>query len=176
MSTAGAAVLAPFVASYTGALISDTAVPAWHDAHREMPYLFVGSGAMAAGGLGLLAAPGAQQQLPRDVTLLGAAAEFASSHLMRHRLGMVAEPYQQNKAGMMMKAGEALAAVGVAGALLGKRSALARRVGGAALMVSSAATRFGIFNAGLASSQDPRYTVQPQRERLAGRQPGAGSS
>ncbi|HVQ92712.1 MAG TPA: hypothetical protein VMU51_16885 [Mycobacteriales bacterium] len=29
-------------------------------------------------------------------------------------------------------------------------------------------TRFGIFLAGQASAADPRYTVVPQRERLAG--------
>jgi hypothetical protein len=27
-------------------------------------------------------------------------------------------------------------------------------------------TRFGIFEAGLASARDPKYTVVPQRERL----------
>lgn len=42
-------------------------------------------------------------------------------------------------------------------------------------MASSAATLFGIFGAGLASSEDPRYTVSPQRERAASRRPGAGS-
>jgi hypothetical protein len=30
-------------------------------------------------------------------------------------------------------------------------------------------TRFGIFEAGLASARDPKYTVVPQRERLAQR-------
>ena len=44
--------LGPAVASYTGVLIADTAVPAWHDAHRELPFLFVGSAASAAAGLG----------------------------------------------------------------------------------------------------------------------------
>jgi hypothetical protein len=28
------------------------------------------------------------------------------------------------------------------------------------------ATRFGMFQAGMESAQDPRYTVEPQRERL----------
>src|SRR5919201_6121003 len=56
-ATAGAALLGPAVAAYTGALISDTAVPAWHDGYPEMPFVFVGSAASAAGGLGLLAAP-----------------------------------------------------------------------------------------------------------------------
>jgi hypothetical protein len=39
-------------------------------------------------------------------------------------------------------------------------------------MAASACTRFGIFHAGVASAQDPRYTVQPQRDRLD-RQGGA---
>lgn len=42
-------------------------------------------------------------------------------------------------------------------------------VSGAALMLSSAATRFGVFLAGTASAADPRYTVGPQRARLAAR-------
>src|SRR6185437_7905163 len=49
---AGAALLGPGVASYTAALISNTAVPAWHDGYPEMPFVFTGSGMMAAGGLG----------------------------------------------------------------------------------------------------------------------------
>ena len=38
---------------------------------------------------------------------------------------------------------------------------------GAALLSSSVCTRFGIFHAGQQSARDPKYTVVPQRERLA---------
>ncbi|MGZ0236943.1 polysulfide reductase, partial [Streptomyces sp. CPS1] len=38
---------------------------------------------------------------------------------------------------------------------------------GTALLTGSAALRFGVFQAGVASAEDPRYTVVPQRERLA---------
>jgi hypothetical protein len=38
-----------------------------------------------------------------------------------------------------------------------------------AALAGSACTRFGIFHAGVASAEDPKYTVQPQRERLSGR-------
>jgi hypothetical protein len=34
------------------------------------------------------------------------------------------------------------------------------------LLAGSALTRFGLFAAGMASARDPRYTVEPQRERL----------
>lgn len=44
----GAAAVGPPLATYTAALICNTAVPAWHEAHREMPFVFAGSGAAAA--------------------------------------------------------------------------------------------------------------------------------
>ncbi|MCU1675871.1 MAG: nrfD, partial [Frankiales bacterium] len=51
-----AALAAPAVASYTAVLLADTATPAWHSAHRELPFVFVGSAAAAAGGLAMLGA------------------------------------------------------------------------------------------------------------------------
>ncbi|MGH3424088.1 MAG: NrfD/PsrC family molybdoenzyme membrane anchor subunit, partial [Nocardioidaceae bacterium] len=56
----GAAALGPPLATYTGALIANTAVPAWHEAYRELPFVFAGSGAAAAGGLAMAATPVAQ--------------------------------------------------------------------------------------------------------------------
>jgi len=41
-ATAGAALLGPAVATYTAVLISDTAVPAWHDGYPELPFVFAG--------------------------------------------------------------------------------------------------------------------------------------
>jgi len=168
--TVGAAALGPAVASYTAVLISDTAVPAWHDGYREMPFVFVGSGAMAAGGLGLLGAPSTEQALARRVGVLGAAAEVGVLQLMERRLGLVGEPYHQGRSGRLVKLGEGLAVAGSALALLGGVSRRGRRTSGAVagvlLLAGSACTRFGVFAAGLASADDPRYTVQPQRERL----------
>jgi hypothetical protein len=37
---------------------------------------------------------------------------------------------------------------------------------GASLLVASLLTRFGIFDGGVASAKDPKYTVLPQRERI----------
>ena len=49
----------------------------------------------------------------------------------------------------------------------------AAAVSGAALLAGSALTRFGVFAAGMASARDPKYTVEPQRERLERAQAGA---
>lgn len=175
LATAGSALLGPGVASYTAALISNTAVPAWHDGYPEMPFVFTGSGMMAAGGLGLLSAvlPGAgerEAEPARNLALLGAAMETAAFERMEHRIGMTAEPYSEGRGGTYVKAGKALAALGAAGAMLSGRSRVAAVASGVALIAASAATRWGIFHAGLASAGDPKYTVVPQRQRLRERE------
>lgn len=163
-ATAGSAVLGPAVAAYTAALLSNTAVPAWHDGYREMPYVFVGSGATAAGGLGLLAAPDREATPARNLAVFGAALEIGALKRMEHRLGMVAEPYHTGQGGKYLRAAEILSAAGVTGAVFGR--GVVRRLSGAALVAASAATRWGIFHAGKDSANDPKYTVVPQRQRL----------
>ena len=164
-ATAAAALLGPALASYTGVLVSDTAVPAWHDGYREMPFVFAGSAAAAAGGLGLLAAPAGQNAPARNLALLGAAAEVASFELMTKRMGMVAEPFSAGRARVYLRVSQALSAAGAAGALLGRRNRVIAALSGTALLGASAATRWSVFHAGLASAADPKYTVIPQRER-----------
>lgn len=57
IATAAAAALALGIATYTAALLCDTAVPAWYEGYREMPYVFAGSAATAAGALGMVIVP-----------------------------------------------------------------------------------------------------------------------
>ena len=172
-ATAGSALLGPGVASYTAALVSNTAVPAWHDGYPEMPFVFVGSGATAAAGLGLLAAPAAETVPARNLALLGVGMEMAAFERMERRVGLVAEPYSSGRGGTYVKAGKVLSMLGMAGAVLGRRSRLASALSGAALLAASAATRWGIYHAGMASADDPKYTVIPQRQRLTQRTPAA---
>jgi hypothetical protein len=166
-ATAGAGMLGPFVAAYTAALISDTAVPAWHEAHREMPYLFVSSAASAAGGLGMLAAPLSESAPARCTGLLGAAAEIAAMRRVEQRLGPLAEPYRSGKGGRLVHAAEQVSAASIAlGLVAGGRHRAAAVASGAGLLAGSALMRFGIFAAGVDSANDPKYIVNPQRERL----------
>ncbi|MGW7691064.1 NrfD/PsrC family molybdoenzyme membrane anchor subunit [Streptomyces asiaticus] len=169
-ATVGAALLGPAIASYTAVLAADTAVPAWHDGHRELPFVFVGSAAMAAGGMALLASPVAENAPARGVALLGTAVETAAVKAMERRLGVVAETYREGRAGRLMRAAEVLSVAGaLGGALLGRRGRPAAALSGAALLAASACTRFGVFHAGMRSAEDPKYTVLPQRERLDAR-------
>ncbi|HEX3929752.1 MAG TPA: NrfD/PsrC family molybdoenzyme membrane anchor subunit [Nocardioides sp.] len=162
----GAAALGPPLATYTAALVANTAVPAWHEAHRELPFLFGGSGMAGAGGLGMLAAPYAESGPALRMAVAGGLTETAATALMTRRLGMVAEPYHQGGSGRLMSTAKSLTGVGLALSVLGLRSRVARRIAGASFVAGSVVTRFGVFEAGLVSARDPKYTVVPQRERL----------
>jgi formate-dependent nitrite reductase membrane component NrfD len=163
----GAGVLGSAVASYTAALIADTAVPAWHEAHRELPFLFVGSAAAAAAGFGLVAGPLSENEPARRMAILGGVTELIAEQLMDRRLGVVAETLHAGKAKWRLRAAKALTLAGAVGAVTAAgRNRPAAVLSGAALVAGSALTRFGIFAAGMQSALDPKYTVQPQRERL----------
>jgi formate-dependent nitrite reductase membrane component NrfD len=165
-ATLPAAVLGAGVATYTSVLLCDTAVPAWHDGYREMPFLFAGSAAGAAGGLGMLAVRPGRAAQAVEFGVIGAAAELTAKRLLLRRLGPAAEPYEKGRAGAMMKASEVLTIAGLAGAVLAGRHRAAAALSGAALMAASALTRFGVFEAGRVGARDPKYTVGPQRQRL----------
>ncbi|MGN6251112.1 MAG: NrfD/PsrC family molybdoenzyme membrane anchor subunit [Marmoricola sp.] len=164
-----AALAAPPVAAYTAVLLSDTATPAWHSAYREMPFVFVGSAAAAASGLAMVGSPVSEAGPARRLALGGAALDLVAGRAMERSMGLPAETLHTGKAGRLMKAAQALTAVGAVGAAVGGRSRAVSVLSGAALLAGSVCTRFGIFEAGQASAKDPKYTVVPQRERLAAR-------
>ncbi|MFF4761748.1 NrfD/PsrC family molybdoenzyme membrane anchor subunit [Streptomyces sp. NPDC001292] len=168
-ATAGAAVLGPAVATYTAVLISDTAVPSWHEGYREMPFVFAGSGASAAAGLALACVPAEQAGPAHRMAVLAAALEMGAFQLMKRRMGLAAEPFEQGRAKRLLRTAEVLTAGGTALAMVAGRRRGGRApavVAGLALLSGSAALRFGVFHAGVASAADPKYTVLPQRERL----------
>ena len=166
----GAAAFGPPLAAYTAALFANTAVPIWHEGHRELPFVFIGSGSAAAGGLAMVLTSVETSGPAYRMALAGAAVELTAAQTMENRLGMLAEPYHQGRSGTLMKAARALTVAGMAISVVGRRSRVLRAVAGAAYVAGSLTTRFGVFEAGLASARDPKYTVIPQRERLAARQ------
>jgi hypothetical protein len=87
----GAGVLGASVATYTAALVSNTAVPTWHGGRRQLPFLFAGSAASAAAGLALLASPLAENAPARRIAALGVLTELTAEHRMEPHLGPSAE-------------------------------------------------------------------------------------
>lgn len=165
----GAAALGGPMTTYTGVLIANTAVPAWHNAHRELPVLFAASSVAAAGGLGLLGAPVRDNVPAARLGAAGAAAELAVGAVMERGLGELGRKYRTGAAGACMTAARALSAAGAVGALAGRRNRVTAAASGLALLAGSLVTRFGVFLAGKASAADPRDTIAPQRAQLNAR-------
>lgn len=171
----GAAAFGPPLATYTAALVSNTAIPAWHEAHRELPFVFAGSGAQAAGGLAMLLVSADQAGPARRMALAGAAVEILAAERILKK-GLVAEPYTKDRPGLLMRISRYGATGAAALTVLGRRSRVLSAVAGATYLGASLATRFGIFEAGLASAKDPKYVVVPQKERLARRETGGAAA
>jgi formate-dependent nitrite reductase membrane component NrfD len=181
----GAAAFGPPLASYTGVLLADTAVPAWHEAHGELPVLFAASGAAAGAGAqlvvtGLAGADRRERGPLARLAVAGATAELAAGALLERRLerlpGGVVDAWHTGRAGRWNRLARALTVTGGLGALLtglrGQRRAgqpgrAAAVASGAALAAGSLATRFAAFEAGRASASAPEHVVAPQRARLA---------
>jgi hypothetical protein len=104
--------------------------------------------------------------------IIGAGIELAALRRVEHSGNIVSEPYRIGRAGTLMRAARACTASGMGLAILGGRTRLGAVVSGTLLAAGSLLTRFGVFEAGMASARDPKYTVVPQRERLAAREAG----
>jgi DMSO reductase anchor subunit len=147
------AVLGTGVATYTAVLVSDTAVPAWHEGRREMPFIFAGSASASAGGAAAILTPTADAGPARRLAVGGAIVEVAASELMKRRLGPLARPYQEGPVKVLdqLSTGITLGGAVLLGTLGRKRPAA--MLGGMLLLAGSLCKRFAIFRAGFESAR-----------------------
>jgi hypothetical protein len=156
------AVLGPVLSTYTAVLVADTAIPAWHEARRELPFVFAAGSAMSAGSAVALAGGGGTG---RGIRLAGAAGELAATIAMERRLGALGEPYREGAAGHAARAAKALTAAGGAVMAASGRRRVGAVAGGALMLAGAFATRWSVYKAGFQSAADPKYVVEPQRAR-----------
>lgn len=165
------ALLAAPLSSYTGALLSNTAVPTWNAARDELPFVFVSSAALAASGAALVTTPVRETQPARALSVIAAVGDVVSMRMMKKRMHPVeAEPLENGLPGTMLKWAERLTVVGAAGAVLLGGHRTTAVASGLLMLGASALTRVGILRAGIASAGDPRHTIEPQKARLQARQ------
>ena len=166
-----AAAFGPLLAVYTAVLLADTATPTWNHAHDELPFVFVSSASLASAGLAMVMTPVAEAAPARRLAVLGVLGDLAATQVMRRRMDpVVAETLRDGQPGRLLRLSEALAVAGGVGTLLGggRRRGVAVAAG-LALAAAAALTRFGVLEAGIRSAKDPRYTIEPQKRRLAAR-------
>ncbi len=175
-----AGMVAPALATYTAVLVADTAVPSWHHARRELPWIFAGSAAASGGAAGvlldLIPGPAVGAGAARRLALAGAAVELAGDVAMHRRLEAVATgdpdapdvamPLRTGRGGRLSRAARACTGIGAGLLAAAPRRRSGRAVGAVGLLAGAALERFAIVAAGRVSAADPAYTVGPQRAGL----------
>ena len=95
-------------------------------------------------------------------------AELGTTQLMQRRLGRHGEVYRHGRAARYAGISDACLVTGAAVlARWGRRSRTAAVLSGGLLCGGALATRWSVFHAGRESAADPRYVIEPQRDRLA---------
>jgi hypothetical protein len=175
-SSLASGVLAPPLAAYTAVLLSNTATPTWHESYKQLPFVFAGSALAAAGGAAMILNPTNEAGPARRMAVGGAVLELVAAEVMHDSLGIVGEPLRQGRPGQLLEASRWLTLGGAAATLIGGRWRPVAVLAGLAMNAGSALTRFGVFEAGIESAKDPKYTVVPQRQRLEERRAAAAQS
>jgi hypothetical protein len=110
------ALLGPALSTYTAVLITDTSVPVWHEARRELPLVFAASSVASAGAAATMLTPPRDAGPARRLAVGGTLAELGAAQLMKRRLdSFLAEPYEQGEAKRFDELSKACAGVGAVG-------------------------------------------------------------
>jgi hypothetical protein len=187
---AAAAVTGPLLASYPGVLLANTAVPAWHEAYRQLPVLFAGGGMTAAGAVGLAATcrgrgrsnggpdgssdRRAESEPARLFALIGAAVESAAGFGLEYGLGPSGDPYREGDARRLLRMARWLTLSGGAAAVAARRSSAAAAAASVLLAGGGLCAKFAVLRAGVASARDPKYVILGQQEQAARAATGDG--
>ena len=161
-----AGLIGPAQATYTGALVAQSVVPAWHEARRELPVLFASSASASAGGAAAILTPAEHAGPARRLGIIGGVAELAASKLMEWRLGkLVGSVYHEGEAGKYTRLATASTLAGTALMALAGRRREGAAAAGTLLLTGSLCKRFAVYHAGKQSARDPHHTSIPQKER-----------
>ena len=155
------------LATYTGVLVGNSAIPLWQSSRRILPLLFGASAVASAGSLfELLSESPQERRITRTFGTIGRAAELVAAVAMEKcvaRVPRVARPLHTGFSGFLWKAATVLTAASLVTSLLPRTSRRKRVVAGVLGSAGSLALRYAVHTAGVASARDPRATFHSQR-------------
>jgi formate-dependent nitrite reductase membrane component NrfD len=153
--------------SYTGVLLSATAVPLWQQTRRTLPLLFAASATSSGAALlQLFHMNEIERRTVSRFALLGEIAELAAGAMFERdaeRVPRVARPLHDGVSSSLWKAAKVLTCSSLALNLVPKASQPRRIVAGLLASAGAMCIRAAVFEAGKASARDPRATFVHQR-------------
>ena len=154
------------LATYTGVLVSNSAIPLWQESRRVLPILF-GSSAMTSAGCAfeMFVQSSEEQRITRTFDAIGQLAELAAAVVMEKQVSAVprvGQPLRRGLSGVMWRGASLLTAGSAVLAMLPNRSRRSRIAGGILGTLGSLLLRFAVHHAGVVSSRDARASFHQQ--------------
>ncbi len=168
------ALLAPALCTYTAVLLADTSVPVWHEARRELPFVFAGGAAASAGAAATIVTSPEHAGAARRLTVLGSGLGLAASTLMERRLGMLGRALPPGARRASRPCGEVAARHGCRRWSRSPAAGTPARRASAQRWPSRDPPASGSRSWRPVANRPPirAATVEPQRQRLAGQRFG----
>jgi hypothetical protein len=160
------------LATYTGVLVSNTAIPVWQESRRWMPVLFAASGASTAGSIIDMTYNGKTGYgIGRIFGTAGRIAEIAASLQVERAASTVpkvGEALHRGGPGLLWRTATVLTVASLALSLIPSRSRKRAIAAGLLGAAGSLCMRFAVHYIGNASARDPRASFQQQRAAYPG--------
>ena len=157
-------------ATYTGVLVSSTAIPVWQESRRVLPVLFAASAMNSVGSVfEMFVEDPEERRITKAFGTAGQIAGMVAGIVMEKHASVVdrvGRPFKQGLSGVMWKTAAVLTATSAAVGVLPGRSRNKRLIAGALGTLGSILMRFAIQRAGVASARDARASFHQQRAAI----------
>lgn len=164
----GAGISGLGLATYTGVLVSNSAIPVWQASRHVLPILFGASAMASAGGIFALFPEDPAQRFAASFGMAGRVVELAASQVMERQASvvpLVGRPLKKGRSGFFWRTASLLTAASIVASVLPGRSRGRRIAAGLLANLGSLSLRMAIHTAGEASSLDARASFHQQRAR-----------
>lgn len=155
------------LATYTGVLVANSAIPVWQESRRALPILF-GSSALASLGctFDLFSENESDRRMTNAIGNVGRAAEVIAGTVMEHHASVVprvGRPFKHGFSAVMWRSAESLTIASLIVSVLPKPTRGRRIAAGLLGSAGSLLLRYSIAHMGTASARDPRAGFHQQR-------------
>ncbi len=155
------------LATYTGVLVSNTAVPLWQASRRMLPVLFAASAVTSVASVfELLEQTPEEANVTRVFGTIGEITEVTAAIITEQQASevrRVGRPFKRGLSGVMWRAAAVLTASSLIIGLLPDKTRNKRLASGVLGTLGSLLLRFAVEHAGNTSARDPRASFHRQR-------------
>lgn len=163
----GAGVFGMGLATYTGVLVANSAIPIWQESRKALPILF-GSSALASLGctFDIFLENAEERRITNVIGNVGRAVEIVAGTIMEHHASTVprvGRPFKRGLSGVMWRSAELLTGVSLAISMLPNQTRKSRALAGLLGTAGSLLLRITVEHLGTVSARDARASFHQQR-------------